>query len=287
MIGNKYKFLRFFIRLRALCFFDKSRRDKWRDEKFQNLLDKLVANYKWGVSYSVFDGYELLEASIRSIRKHVDYINVVYQKESWYGSPADADMLPVLEKLLKIGLIDELIEYKANPNIPAGVQERAKRNLGLDAAKKADVNYFMTMDTDEFYDGKEIDTMKYYIVQNGITHSFCNIVVYGTKPTERMLESSSCYAPFFAKIDKKSCLEYNKHIPALIDPTRQIAHRMFSKYYVLPVINMHHMTFVRKNIEEKFKQSSSSQLHDMQIKKLNTVKVKDVFNIKKWFDYDD
>ena len=287
MIGNKYKILRFFIRLQAMFFFNKRRRDRWRDKKFEETLNNLVKNSKWGISYSVFDGYELLEASISSIRQHVDYINVVYQTKSWFGAPADKDLLPTLKSLQDKGLIDELIEYKANPSIPARVQERAKRNLGLDAAKKAGVNYFMTMDTDEFYVGKEIDTMKYYIIQNGITHSFCNIIVYGIKPTDRILNSSSCYAAFFSKIDNRSCLKYNNHIPALIDPTRQIAHRMFSKYYVLPVINMHHMTYVRKNIDKKFKNSSASELHGMKLKKLNTVKVKDIFNIKKWFNYDD
>ena len=290
MIGNKYGFLRLIIRLRALTIFNKVKRDKYRDENTKTALDKLVKNYKWGVSYSVFDGHELLEASIRCIRKHVDYVNVVYQTKSWYGTPADDDMLPTLKKLVKSGLIDELIEYHADPNITAWVQERNRRNIGLRAAQRAGVNYFMTMDTDEFYDGTEIDSMKNCIVKNGITHSFCNVIVYGIKPTERVLSSSSCYAPFFAKIDKRSCLKYNKHIPALIDPTRQIAHHMFSRYYVLPVINMHHMSFVRKNIYKKLKNSSSKELHDMQLKQikaLKTVKVQDTFNIKKWFKYED
>lgn len=287
MIGNKYDFLRRIICWRALSIPNKQQRKQWRQEHLKSMLDKLVSNYKYGVSYSVFDGQELLEASIRSIREHVDYVNVVYQTKSWYGDPADDDLLPTLNHLVEIGLIDELIEYNANPKINAGTQERNKRNIGLRAAKRAGINYFMTMDTDEFYYGTEIDDMKYYIVQKGITHSFCNIIVYGKKPTDRILDSSSCYAAFFTKINNKSILKYNKHIPALIDPTRQIAHSMFSKYYVLPIINMHHMTFVRKNINKKFKSSSNSQLHDMQIKKLNTVKVKDVFNIKKWFNYDD
>ena len=34
---------------------------------------------KIGVSYNLFDGEELLESSIKSIRKNVDYISVVYQ----------------------------------------------------------------------------------------------------------------------------------------------------------------------------------------------------------------
>ena len=33
---------------------------------------------KLGVSYNLFDGEELLESSIKSIRDNVDYVSVVY-----------------------------------------------------------------------------------------------------------------------------------------------------------------------------------------------------------------
>lgn len=35
---------------------------------------------KLGITYSLFDGEELLKYSIKQIRKSADYINVVYQK---------------------------------------------------------------------------------------------------------------------------------------------------------------------------------------------------------------
>ena len=42
-----------------------------------------MKNNKLGVSYNLFNGEELLEASIKSIRQNVDYINVIYQEYSW------------------------------------------------------------------------------------------------------------------------------------------------------------------------------------------------------------
>lgn len=54
---------------------------------------------KWGVAYSVYDGEELLEASIRTIRPYVDYVIVVWQRVSWYGTPARDSLLPLLEEL--------------------------------------------------------------------------------------------------------------------------------------------------------------------------------------------
>lgn len=92
----------------------RTRRREFRDMLRAAILDNRRKKSKWGVSYSVFDGEELLEASLRNIRPHVDYINVIWQKESWYGAPANADLYPLLLKLKDAGLIDELIEYKVN-----------------------------------------------------------------------------------------------------------------------------------------------------------------------------
>ena len=47
--------------------------------------EKLISPnlYKWGVSYSIFDGIELLEHSVKSIRNSCNYINVVYSILVW------------------------------------------------------------------------------------------------------------------------------------------------------------------------------------------------------------
>ena len=50
------------------------------------------AKAKLGISYSVWDGEELLEASIKSVRENADYINVVWQKKSWYGIDCDENL---------------------------------------------------------------------------------------------------------------------------------------------------------------------------------------------------
>ena len=40
---------------------------------------------KLGLAYNLFDGEELLEYSLRSIRNNVDYISVQYQEISNHG----------------------------------------------------------------------------------------------------------------------------------------------------------------------------------------------------------
>ncbi|MCL1786203.1 MAG: hypothetical protein FWG39_03590, partial [Alphaproteobacteria bacterium] len=108
-------------------------------------------NPRWGVTYSVYDGLEILEASIRSIRPHVDYVNVVYSDISWYGVPAGPELLPLLKKLKKAGLIDELIKFDFEPTEHSGGHlETQKRQMGLDAAKGA-CDYLLLSDADELY----------------------------------------------------------------------------------------------------------------------------------------
>ena len=283
----RYALYKRFIALRSRVILNKRVRHRWKWIQTQKMLDRLVTKTVWGVSYSVFDGEELLEDSIKSIRDNVDYINVVYQRHSWYGNPAKPGLVKLLQRLHKSGLIDELIEYVPNYKMSAGKQERFKRNIGLKHAKKHGVDYFMCMDTDEFYLSCQMHSAKREIIKNGITHSFCPIVVYVT-PTQRLLNTPGCFVQWFSYVGMLSNLKYNKHNVALVDPTRQLNHIPFSKYYVLSGIEMHHMSGYRKDILLKLKNSSLHKFNKMSAntfkKRLtsNTVKVQDVFNITKF-----
>lgn len=267
-----YKIQREFVRLKTQL---KYRKNKNLQKKvYHRILDALVRKNvdlklkkeKFCVSYSVFDGYELLEKSIDSIRQSADYINVVYQKVSWYGMPADAQLLPVLEELKRSGLIDELIEFSPNFKRRPGENEAAKRNLGLTYAKKAGGTYFMTMDADEFFIREEVEVAKRTLIENDITHSYCSIVVYGIKPTERLLTSSPLSIQFFSKIKRRSRLGKNDRAIALIDPTRRLSHFSNAKYYYLPGCQMHHMTYLRKDIDGKMRNSSNKTANKISLK---------------------
>lgn len=289
MIGNRYAWLRRIIRWQAMTIVDRKERRQWRNRRMEQMTNKLISDYKWGVSYSVFDGHELLEASIRAIRDHVDYINVVYQTKSWYGVPANSDLVPELKKLKKLGLIDELIEYKANPNIKAVKQECEKRNIGLRAARHAGVDYFMTMDTDEFYNGTEFESAKRKIIEQGITHSFCNIVGYGVMPTQQILAPTPSFVQFMSKIGHLSRLGKTRYDICLIDPTRRISrYSLFrNKCYFLSGIQMHHFSYVRKNVITKLKNSSAKTNHNVTVNdliKIDTVMVPDTFDLMPLFN---
>lgn len=272
-----------YIRLRTIFTADKKKREELRLQLWQERQQRLRAKARFGVSYSVFDGEYLLEPNIRAIRSVVDYVNVVYQRHSWYGNPAAENLLSYLQTLKNKGLIDELIEYVPNLRKSAGWQELYKRNLGLKAAIKSGVTHFMTMDVDEFYHAAEMKLAQDFILEHDIDCSFVNFYNYGPQPTDFTSGTTSCLMPFFARVNAYSKLGKNSHLPCVIDKTRRMKHRLGNKYYVLSNILAHHMTTVRKDIRLKYANSSTQTTKNkLQSSDIPPVKVKvaDVFGIE-------
>ena len=250
---------------------------------------KPYKNPRLGISYSVWDGEELLEQSIKQVRNTADYINVVWQKLSWYGKPCNPGLEKLLLKLKNRGLIDELIFFEPDLSLDPSYNEINKRNVGLRAARRAGCTHFMTMDTDEFY--KESDFKRAYddIIKRNLSHTFCNTVAYAS-PTLRYRDYSSFFVAFICRIDRHEKLElacFYKNIPILIDPTRQIPIKHKSRMAILGDIVMHHMSQVRNDINKKYDNSSANtkQRSDFasdlrNVKKADLISVPNQFGIE-------
>lgn len=271
----------------------------------KNLRDKYCSNekkFKLGVSYSIWDGEELLETSLLNIRPLADYINVVWQELSWYGNLCNPELKSKLIDLKEKGLIDEIIFFEPildgskSPND----NEVAKRNLGLEAVKNAGCNYFMLLDTDEFYDKEEFEKAKTIIIDQNISHSACNQVFYSHLPTYRNINYENWFASFIYKIDKHSKLILNGGgvYPVLLEPSKIIPMNKNSKFRFMGEVTMQHFGLTRKNITQKFKNSSANNennkdlvdfclnnainnqsLSDEELLSKNFVKVPNKFNI--------
>ncbi|MCL2890005.1 MAG: hypothetical protein FWF34_01995, partial [Alphaproteobacteria bacterium] len=173
------------------------------------------------------------------------------------GNPEIPTMLDALmtEKLIDEVLVHEPEKYaKTGDGDYRRMLEKEKRNIGLDAARRAKCDYFMTMDTDEFYDDAAVTRAKEKIIANGITHSFVHILNYGRHPTQLSnTRKWEYYVPFFSVVMPRTKLgaEERKE-PCLCDVTRIPSHFNGAKYYCLEDIFMHHYTRVRKNLDGKY-----------------------------------
>lgn len=214
---------------------------------------------KLGATYSIFNGEEILPFSLKSIRKNVDYINVVYQKVSWTGKECDSNLVLTLEKLKEDGLIDNIIEYKMPININKSKIAKLvikKKMLGIKDLQKNNCTHCMILDADELYNPKQLESAKEFVIINGITHSACNLYDYKYYPEIRCRDAAFYSVPFIFKLRLYSGLSAKHNMPCKVDDLRTFKYnKYFDKFYFLNFISMNHMTGLRKCYSDKLEAS--------------------------------
>jgi hypothetical protein len=222
---------------------------------------------KLGVSYIVFDGTELLEHSIKQIRKHVDFLHVIYQEISWFGKRVPPADLVELKKLKQNGLIDSLqlfsdftpLANSSNNSITiAKGYERKKRQVGLDMCLSQKCTHFLCMDVDEFYVEEEFAKAKKIIKDKNLTATSVKFINYVNIPTRhRGIDIAT--VPFICKINPMCKMD--NHFFTRCDPTRGISNtgpKSGFHQFLHSEIKMHHMETIRKNLLLKYESTTRS-----------------------------
>jgi hypothetical protein len=197
---------------------------------------------KLAAIYNCWDGNELLRGSMECLRDHVDLFIIVTQNVSNFGERYS----PTLD--LK-GFNTMVVKY--TPAFNAGaINETNKRNLGLEVAKAEHCTHFIQMDTDEYYE--DFGKAKQDYIRSGLNGSVVKIFTYFKKPEWRCDKEDGYYVPFIHRLKSDSrCGKYQ--YPFYVDPTR----RVNETDIVLLDVHMHHMSWVRSNIERKCRNSSA------------------------------
>lgn len=211
---------------------------------------------KISASYNVFDGEELLEKSISSIRDSVDFISVVYQTKSNFGNNCSPDLEDILHDLRDKGDVQELVKYTPKLNLKPHSNELIKRNIGLNLAKENSCTHHMPIDCDEFYVKKEFDNAKEIIEGEGWDSAACQMITYYKEPTYRLEPKEEYFVTLPFKINDNTLFVYNLNFPVLVDPTRRVNTNR-CKIFKRDEIEMHHMSYVRKDIRSKAENSSA------------------------------
>ena len=213
---------------------------------------------KLGASYNAFDdSVELLRDSIVSIRDNVDYVSVVYQKVSNYGQQGKPETLELLKELQDEKLIDDCFLFEPNLQITKG-NEVNKRNYGLQTCKDVNCTHFMTMDCDEFYIPVELRDAKVEIENGDYDSSACQMQTYWKESWKYKLTPPETYyvSLIFKVTDALKFIYGLTRFGVLVDPSRRSApgkQRVFTR----DEIQMHHMSYVRRDIRSKFINSSA------------------------------
>lgn len=209
-----------------------------------------------GVSYNVWDGDELLQYSIANIRDHVDYVCVVDQEISNLGIKRKESIRPMLESLIKKGLVDDVFVYEPDPRKNAHANEITKRRIGLDMCRDTGCTYHLNSDCDEFYIPSEFKKAKRIVMQDGYDSSACMMQTYYKSPLYALDPPETYFVPFIYRIDERT-FELGTKWPVVADPTRKMQPKNIMTF-ARNVIEMHHYSMVRRDIRAKLWNSSAS-----------------------------
>lgn len=224
---------------------------------------------KLGVAYNCFDdSIDLLEGSIKTIRSVADYITVIYQNVSNLNNPSEMDIESYLKELLDKKLIDSYHEYMPKLNLPTPhLNEINKRNIGLYDCEGVGCTHFMCMDCDEYYYVEDIKKAFKDFIDGDYDSSACQLQTYW-KTGEYVLDPpEDYYVSLFYKIREGINLTMNANFPVLVDPTRKMDAgkcRIFDR----SELEMHHVSYVRKNMSRKLRNSSSISVFKDKIDRL-------------------
>lgn len=209
--------------------------------------------------YNLFDGEELLEKSMECMQDHVDLFIIVWQDVSNWGEPYNP-----MEQINLAGRPNVMLA-KYNPPARAfewsraSALERTKRNLGLQLALEAGCTHFLHLDCDEFY--ADFGSAKQQYIESGAEGSVARMYTYFKRPTWRLADFDNYYVPFIHQLKKKTQAGAGRY-PFYVDPTRGIN----TTDVALIQEPMHHMSWVRKDIERKANNSTAK--HNIQKSKL-------------------
>jgi hypothetical protein len=215
-----------------------------------------MESMKLAAIYNVWHDWDLLRLSVANMQKCVDGVILVVSEYSNYG---ERDQSFRIEFDMGIAGCSHFIKEPDQKLKPVD-NERAKRNYGLEIAKKAGYTHFIMMDCDELYEPEQVkeDLKEFeYHKLNGLV---CGSQVYFKSP-QLTIGIDTTLVPYIHKITPELKFEWNKAYPMAwvdgqirIDPTRQL--NITSGVRWSQTV-MHHYSWVRRNIEVKIRNSTA------------------------------
>lgn len=225
--------------------------------------------------YVVWDGVELLKHSIRVMRPVVDDIMIVFSNTSNYGEFKDT-----YQELKDAGL-DKYTLFNHEPvkSLQPSDNERMKRNFILNEAKRSDFTHFVMLDCDEFYEREKfLNEWARFHINPDLKGMVASVEVYFKSPT-LSAGMDTTLVPFIHKLTPDLAFVWNRNYPFAwidkqirIDPTRQL--NLTEGVIWTAGIHMHHYSWVRKDINQKIRNSTarnnilkSEIVHDLMLAK--------------------
>ena len=198
---------------------------------------------KFGGSYMTLYGSETIRKSIEENRKILDYICVIHQTETLFGTSCldEQKMFEELNKLKSEKLIDDIIVCNKYADETVTQFIIRKRNIGLNLCKVNSCDYIVPLDADEIY----LKESKDFVLNNDFDTYYTSIKTYYCDPSAFFIDNY--YVPFCYKVNSRTF--YEKYDNSLIvDPLRSMKE---DRFVLIPDQYMHHYSVTKNLIEIK------------------------------------
>ncbi len=201
--------------------------------------------------YNVWsDSSDLLKGSIDRIKKHVDFIVIVYQTTSNFGEFDNGcidDLMQIWGKQIHKVPFEPMLSEGGMTN------ETNKRNIGINHAKALGATHFLLMDCDEYYDTEGFANAKEWFINSKLNSSYCDLFTFMYSHDLRLEHKEAYFVPFICDI-KTAPVGGFLFDRIVCDPTRK---PKGAKSPQKAPITMQHLSWVRKDILKKVRNSSA------------------------------
>jgi tetratricopeptide (TPR) repeat protein len=198
--------------------------------------------------------------------------------------------MPTLEKLVKEGLVDDLIPYEPRDDYTIEQKKKAiskratgsdlggaqshevgsqffnelnKREIGKTACMEHGCTHFMTMDADECWMDDQLAYVKKVMLEKDYEGTCCKMRFFFRFPTRELIPHDDLnHVPVIYKISKTMPFRLACPYPALIDPTRKLENLRRFHIFEREEVEMYHYSFVRQNIRSKLLNVSNRQNYE-------------------------
>lgn len=220
---------------------------------------------KLGMGVVAFDDVTHLKNICSEIRDLVDVIVICLQDKSYFGISIDNKVVEYINELKREGFVDDVMwfegkDYGDSPEAPR-LTETDKRNAIIDHLQNIHgCSHVLITDSDEFYEHDEFKNAKNAVEEGNFNVSYCRYVNYYRDYRHIMLWPYKAYVPFISKSSYRFDFKkgtFNK--PS--DPTRRYVMGADEHYalFSFDLIKMHHLSWIRSNIESKIDNWSSKR----------------------------
>ena len=212
---------------------------------------------KLGCIYTVFNGLELLDGSIKNIYHHVDEIVIVYQELSNRGN-FDGNVYNRLKKYEQDFKV-HLVPFTPNMALNTKENELNKHNVGLEAVRNLGCSHFMLSACDHYYHPIEFQKAKEFLEEDPHDVSITAMYTYYKEPTLQLTPIEEYFMPLICRLYPDT--KYTKDQWAFrVDPSVRTNRPGKDQTYIVfaeSKIMMHHFSMIRQDIRNKFDNASA------------------------------